>query len=97
MKVKSYRNEEVFRDTVQVFNIHSPALSPPYMYIEFPTDAVVCLQRLVNSADASPPGESALYLPVRGLVTTPVRSSQAPAAVSSTALIQHGILISLKL
>lgn len=54
------------------------------MKIKSPTEAAACLHRLVSSPDASPPAASALYLPVRGVVTTPLRSSQTPAAVSST-------------
>lgn len=62
-----------------------PPLSPPYMKIKSPTAAAACRHRLVNSDSASPPGASALNLPVRGLVTTDFLSHQTPAAVSRTA------------
>lgn len=54
------------------------------MKMRSPTAAAACLQRLVNSTEASPPAASALYLPVLGEVTTDFMSHQTPAAVSNT-------------
>jgi len=74
--------------------LDSPPLSPPYMKTRSLTEAAACRQRRVSSFIASPPAASLLYLPTRGLVTTPLLSHHTPAAVSKTVGTRNGSEVS---